>query len=76
MRRLWVYLPSWPAKGPLFTTNIMEMVGSSISTYSSTWGSSREATVSPTRMSGMPARAMISPAEAWVRLTRVRPSKP
>ena len=54
--------PSFPANGPLFTLNVIETVGSSISTNGIFSGWLKSQMVSPMLISGSPASSMISPA--------------
>ena len=54
--------PSLPANGPLFTLNVIETVGSSISTKSIFSGCSKSQIVSPMLISLIPDKQTISPA--------------
>ena len=54
--------PSCPAKGPLFTLNVIETVGSSMFTNGIFSGFAKSQIVSPMLMSGIPDIATISPA--------------
>ena len=57
-------LPSLPANGPLFTLNVIETVGSSISINSIASGLFTSAIVSPISIPVSPVTATISPADA------------
>ena len=59
-----IYCPSFPAKGPLFTLNVIDTVGSSISTNGILSGLFISHIVSPMLMSAIPDNATISPAYA------------
>ena len=54
--------PSLPANGPLFTLNVIDTVGSSISTKSIFSGLFESQIVSPIFISGIPDRQTMSPA--------------
>ena len=56
-----IYLPSFPAKGPLFTLNVIDTVGSSISTKGTATGFCGSAIVSPMFIPSTPFTATISP---------------
>ena len=57
--------PSFPANGPLFTLNVIDTVGSSISTKSIFSGLFTSQIVSPMFISEIPDRQTISPAETF-----------
>jgi hypothetical protein len=62
--------PSWPASGEVLTPMVTEIDGSSTVITGSGRGSSGSASVSPMVTCGMPATAMISPADASSASTR------
>ena len=66
--------PDWPASGELLIPIVTPSAGSSIAIRGSGRGSSGSAIVSPIVISGMPARAMISPGPASSAGTRASPS--
>ena len=66
--------PSLPAKGPLLTLNVIDTVGSSISTKSIFSGLFMSHTVSPMLMSAIPEIQTMSPAEASSTSTLFSPS--
>ncbi|MNI41118.1 hypothetical protein D3C73_953630 [compost metagenome] len=70
------HLPSLPAKGLLFTRNVICIVGSSIFRTGSASGFCGSAIVSPMLISLIPAIATMSPAPASSVSTRFRPWKP
>ena len=57
-----INFPSLPANGPLFTLNVIDTVGSSISTNGIFSGLFKSQIVSPILISGSPASSMMSPA--------------
>ena len=62
--RLVTYLPSWPAKGEVFTWKFMVSVGSSTPRNGSASGLTGSAKVAPMVKSSMPVTETISPAAA------------
>ena len=74
MLRLVTYLPSLPAKGPSFTLNTIDMVGSSTLMRGSATGADGSQMVSPMPISSAPAMQTISPGPASFTSTRFRPS--
>ncbi len=67
-------VPDLPASGELFTPIVTPSAGSSTAITGSARGSAASAIVSPIVMSGKPASAMISPADASSAATRSSPS--
>ena len=57
-----INFPSLPANGPLFTLNVIDTVGSSISTNGIFSGLFKSQIVSPILISGSPASSIMSPA--------------
>ncbi|MNI25335.1 hypothetical protein D3C73_789800 [compost metagenome] len=68
-----INLPSLPARGPLFTLNVIVTVGSSISTKSTASGFAGSAIVSPILIPSNPVTATISPHEALSVSTLFKP---
>ena len=62
--------PSWPASGEVLMPMVTDRDGSSTVMTGSGRGSSGSASVSPIVTSGIPATAMISPAQASSASTR------
>ena len=69
-----INLPSFPAKGPLFTLNVIETVGSSMSTNSIASGLFTSAIVSPISIPVTPVTATMSPHFATSVSTLFSPS--
>ncbi len=63
-RRAVSFVPDWPDSGAVLIPIVIEIDGSSTVISGSGTGFSRSASVSPMVISGMPAIAMMSPAQA------------
>ena len=81
IRRSWrlrevTYLPSLPANGELLVKKVICKVGSSMWRIGRASGFAASATVSPTKISSIPDKAIKSPALASLISTRSKPKKP